>query len=143
MDLAGASPMKTTLFAAALLLVAGTAFADDKGAVEQHGKATYYSGRHKTPDGKRLPKNALTAASPNLPMGSKAKVTNLETGKSTDVTINDRGPHAKGRIIDVSKDAAGKLDMKQDGVAPVKVEAKPEEQPTPELKQKVEQAAKH
>ena len=135
--------MKTILCTVALALVAGAAFADDKDAVEQHGKATYYSGRHKTPDGKRIPKNSLTAASPNLPMGSKAKVTNLETGKSTDVTINDRGPHAKGRIIDVSKGVADKLDMKQDGVAPVKVEAKPDEQPTPELKQKVEQAAKH
>ena len=135
--------MKTILCAAALMLASGAAFADDKGAVEQHGKATYYSGRHKTADGKKMPRNSMTAASPNLPMGSKAKVTNLETGKSADVTINDRGPHAKGRIIDVSKDAAGKLDMKQDGVAPVKVEAKPADQPPPELEQKVEQTAKH
>ena len=137
--------MKTSLFAAALLLVTGTAFADDKGAIEQHGKATYYSGKlqgRKTASGKRMQQDKMTAASPDLPMGSKAKVTNLETGKSADVTINDRGPHAKGRIIDVSKEAAGKLDMKQDGVAPVKVEAKPADQPTPELKQKVEQAAR-
>jgi rare lipoprotein A len=128
--------MKTILCAAALVLVSGAVLADDKDAVEQHGKATYYRGRHPH-------RNSMTAASPNLPMGSKAKVTNLDTGKSADVTINDRGPYAKGRIIDVSKDAARKLDMKQDGVAPVKVEAKPDEQPTPELKQKVEQAAKH
>jgi rare lipoprotein A (peptidoglycan hydrolase) len=45
-------------------------------------------------------------------------------------------------VIDVSKQAANKLDMKQEGVARVKVEAKPEDQPTPELKQKVEKAAK-
>ena len=138
--------MKTILCAAAFALVAGAAFADDKNTVEQHGKASYYSGRlqgHKTASGKRMQQNSMTAASPNLPMGSKAKVTNLKTGKSADVTINDRGPYAKGRIIDVSKNAANKLDMKQDGVAPVKVEAKPDEQPTPELKQEVEKAAKH
>ena len=137
--------MKTILCAAALILASGTALAEDKETVEQHGKATYYSARlqgHKTASGKRVQQNSMTAASPNLPMGSKAKVTNLETGKSADVTINDRGPYARGRIVDVSKEAAKKLDMKQDGVAPVKVEAKPADQPTPELKQKVEQAAK-
>ena len=135
-----------TIMAAAAVFVAGAALADDQDSVKQHGKATYYSSRlqgHKTASGKRMQQNSMTAASPTLPMGSKAKVTNLETGKSADVIINDRGPHAKGRIIDVSKGAANKLDMKQDGVAPVTVEAKPDEQPTPELKQKVEQAAKH
>jgi rare lipoprotein A len=137
--------MKTILYAVVLVLVPGAALADDKDAVEQHGKASYYSGRlqgHKTASGKRMQQKSMTAASPNLPMGSKAKVTNLETGKSANITINDRGPHVKGRIIDVSKQAAKKLDMKQEGVAPVKVEAKPADQPTPELKQEVEQAAR-
>jgi rare lipoprotein A len=79
-----------------------------------------------------------------LPLGAKAKVTNLETGKTADVKINDRGPVPKSRVIDVSKQAANQLGIKQEqGVAPVKVEAKPADQPTAELKQKVEQAAKH
>jgi rare lipoprotein A len=90
-----------------------------------------------------MDQGAMTAASKNLPLGAKAKVTNLETGKTADVKINDRGPVRKGRVIDVSKRAANQLGMKQESVAPVKVEAKPADQPTPELKQKVEQAAKH
>jgi rare lipoprotein A len=90
-----------------------------------------------------MDQGAMTAASKKLPLGAKAKVTNLETGKTADVKINDRGPVPKGRVIDVSKQAANQLGMKQEGVAPVKVEAKPADQPTPELKQKVEQAAKH
>jgi rare lipoprotein A len=132
--------------AALILGTAWPALADDQGKVEQHGKASYYSSKfqgRKTASGKRMRQNSDMAASRTLPLGAKAKVTNLETGKSTDVTVDDRGPNAKGRVIDVSKDAAKKLDMKKEGVAPVTVEAKPEDQPTPELKQKVEQTAKH
>jgi rare lipoprotein A len=131
---------------ALMLAVAHPAFADDPGKVEQQGKASYYSDRlqgHKTASGKPMKQSGMTAASRTLPLGAKAKVTNLETGKTADVTVNDRGPYARGRIVDVSKEAASKLDMKHDGVAPVKVEAKPSDQPTPELRQKVEQAARH
>jgi rare lipoprotein A len=122
-------------------------YAQDKAAVEQQGKASYYSSRlqgKKTASGEPMDQGAMTAASRKLPLGAKAKVTNLETGKTANVKINDRGPVPKGRVIDVSKQAANQLGIKKDeGVAPVKVEAKPAEQPTPELKQKVEQAAKH
>jgi rare lipoprotein A len=88
----------------------------------QKGKASYYRlpGR-KTASGKTMKPHALTAASKTLPLGTKARVTNLETGKSVKVTVNDRGPYAKGRILDVSPKAAKVLGMKQDGVAPVKV----------------------
>lgn len=94
--------------------------------VEQKGEASRYGKRHhgrKTASGKRFDQNALTAAHPTLPLGTKAKVTNLETGKSADVTINDRGPYAKGRDIDVSKAAAVKIGVGKDGTAPVKIEA--------------------
>jgi hypothetical protein len=135
------------LMAGAWLCWSFAAFAQDKGAVEQQGQASYYSNRlqgKKTASGAPMDQGAMTAASRKLPLGAKAKVTNLETGKTADVKINDRGPVAKGRVIDVSKKAANQLGIKKDeGVAPVKVEAKPAEQPTPELKQKVEQAAKH
>jgi rare lipoprotein A len=57
----------------------------------------------------------LTAAHRSLPFGSKIKVTYLKTGKSVEVVINDRGPHAKGRIIDVSRAAAQALGMVKDG----------------------------
>jgi rare lipoprotein A len=65
----------------------------------------------------------LTAAHPTLPLGTNATVTNLETGDSVDVKINDRGPYAKGRDIDLSKGAAKELGMTKDGIAPVKIEA--------------------
>ena len=51
-------------------------------------------------------------------------MTNLETGKSVEVKINDRGPYSKGRDIDLSKEAAKEIGMKKDGAAPVKIEAK-------------------
>jgi rare lipoprotein A len=121
--------------------------AQDKGAVEQQGNASYYSSRlqgKKTASGAPMDQGAMTAASRTLPLGAKAKVTNLATGKTADVKINDRGPVSKGRVIDVSKKAANQLGIKkEDGVAPVKVEAKPVDQPTAELKEKVEQAARH
>jgi rare lipoprotein A len=121
--------------------------AQDNGAAVQQGKASYYSDRlqgKKTASGALMDQGAMTAASKKLPLGAKAKVTNLETGKTADVKINDRGPVPKGRVIDVSKQAAKQLGInKEEGVAPVKVEAKPADQPTPELKEKVEQAAKH
>ena len=58
-------------------------------------------------------------------MGTKAKVTNLENGKRVEVTINDRGPFAKGRVIDLSHEAAGKLEMEKDGTVQVKIETTP------------------
>jgi rare lipoprotein A (peptidoglycan hydrolase) len=95
--------------------------------IEQHGEASYYGpGFHgkKTATGETFDQNELTAAHPTLPLGSTATVTNLDTGDSVEVKINDRGPYVKGRDIDVSKRAAKELGMTKDGVAPVKIEAK-------------------
>jgi len=94
---------------------------------KQVGEASWYGpGFHgqETASGETFDQNAMTAAHPSLPLGSKAKVTNLENGKSVEVTINDRGPDAKGRAIDLSGGAANKLDMKQQGTAQVKIESK-------------------
>jgi rare lipoprotein A len=133
--------------AGAWLCWTSAASAQDKASVQQQGKASFYGDRlqgKKTASGAPMDQGAMTAASKKLPLGAKAKVTNLETGKTVDVKINDRGPAPKGRVIDVSKQAASQLGIKkEEGVAPVKVEAKPTDQPTPELKQKVEQAARH
>jgi rare lipoprotein A len=89
------------------------------------GKASYYGDRHhgrKTASGERFDQHALTAAHRSLPFGSQVRVTNLGNGKSVVVRINDRGPYAKGRIIDLSKKAAERLDMLRAGVVPVRVE---------------------
>jgi rare lipoprotein A len=91
----------------------------------QFGKASYYGPRHagrKTASGIRMSPSKMIAASKTLPLGTKAKVTNLNNGKWVAVTVADRGPYVRGRIIDVSTRAAEMLDMKAAGVAPVKVE---------------------
>lgn len=94
-------------------------------ATEQ-GKASWYSIKTnygtKTASGQRLRNNAPTAAHKTLPMGTKVRVINLKNNKSEVVTINDRGPFIKGRIIDVTIGTAEKLGFVKNGVVPVKVE---------------------
>lgn len=110
-------------------------------AVIQHGEASIYANSfrgERTATGALYDPNALTAASRALPLGAKAQVTNLENGKTVTVEINDRGPYAKGRIIDLSKKAADALGVgKKQGVAAVKVEAHAERQPTAELEAEI------
>jgi rare lipoprotein A len=65
---------------------------------------------------------AMTAAHRTLPLGSLVKVTNVKNGKQIRVRINDRGPYANGRILDLSYGAAAVLEMTSDGVGPVQVE---------------------
>jgi len=96
-----------------------------KHAKPQRGKASYYSTKfsgRRMANGKRFNPNADNAAHKTLPLGTTAKVTNLENGKSAEVTVEDRGPYARGRIMDVSPKTAQQLDMKKDGTAPVVVE---------------------
>jgi rare lipoprotein A len=95
--------------------------------IEQVGEASVYGQRFQ---GKRMASNkrfnphALTAAHPTLPLGTNAKVTNLETGKAVHVRITDRGPYAKGRDIDLSPRAAQAIGLtRHEGEAPVKIEA--------------------
>jgi len=113
--------------------------------IVHEGEASFYGDKfhgRKTATGERFDQNAPTAASKELPLGSKATVTNQETGQSTDVTINDRGPYVKGRVIDLSKKAAEDIGItKEDGLAPVRVEAKPSDQPSAEAREKVEDKA--
>ena len=92
----------------------------------QQGKASWYSIRTnygtKTASGQRLCNNAPTAAHKTLPMGTKVRVINMANNRSEVVTINDRGPYIKGRIIDVTIGTAEKLGFVKSGVVPVKVE---------------------
>jgi rare lipoprotein A len=77
----------------------------------------------KTASGARFNPHALTAAHRSLPLGTRAKVTNLDNGKAILVTINDRGPFRRGRVIDLSRAAARQLAM--NGTARIRVEAMP------------------
>lgn len=111
---------------------------------EQEGSATYYADTYQgrsTASGEPLDQNAFTAASRVLPLGVRATITYLANGKSVDVIINDRGPNVEGRIVDLSKEAARRLEMTQEGVAPVRVVVRPSQQPTPQLRDKVLQIA--
>src|SRR5262249_43149687 len=92
----------------------------------KHELASWYgpgfNGRLTT-TGERFNENAMTAASKTLPLGSRVVVTNPENGRSVEVRINDRGPHVRGRTLDLSKRAAQKLGITKKGVA--RVEIKP------------------
>ena len=95
-------------------------------AQRQVGWASYYHARfsgRSMADGTPMKADSDSAASKTLPLGTTARVTNLRNGRSAIVTIRDRGPHAKGRIIDVSIGTAGRLGMTRSGVAQVEVVA--------------------
>ena len=91
---------------------------------QQDGLASVYdkhfSGKS-TASGERYDSRALTAAHRTLPFGTNIRVTNLENGRSVQVRINDRGPHVRGRIVDLSSSAAAALGFKT-GVARVRIE---------------------
>jgi rare lipoprotein A len=71
--------------------------------------------------GRRFDPRSDSAANRTLPLGTRARVTNLENGRTGTVTVEDRGPHVPGRILDVSPRTAQELGMRERGVAPVEV----------------------
>ncbi|MGI9479080.1 MAG: septal ring lytic transglycosylase RlpA family protein [Hyphomicrobiaceae bacterium] len=86
------------------------------------GIASYYWQPQRVASGGWFNPNALTAAHKTLRFGTRVRVTNLRNGRSVVVRINDRGPYIKGRIIDLSRRAAGIVGMRKSGVAPVRVD---------------------
>ena len=90
----------------------------------QKGEASYYgaefNGRQMA-NGAKFNPNSDSAAHRSLPLGTKAEVTNLENGRTTIVKVEDRGPYAKGRVLDVSPRTAEDLGMKQSGHAEVRI----------------------
>lgn len=90
----------------------------------ESGYASYYADKYegrKTSNGEVFRQRKLTAAHKTLPFGTKVKVTNLANGRTVRVRINDRGPFIEGRIIDLSKAAAQKVDMIPAGVTRVRI----------------------
>jgi rare lipoprotein A len=89
------------------------------------GHASYYGAElagHRTASGERFDPGALTAAHRTLPIGSRVRVTNLANGMSVVVRVNDRGPGARSRILDLSRAAAKEISMIRSGTAQVKLE---------------------
>jgi rare lipoprotein A len=103
----------------------GNKIVDDHSGRKQEGKASIYSDSFAgkpMADGNRYNPKADVAASKTLPLGTVAKVTNLETGKSTEVTVQDRGPFVSGRVVDLTPKTAAKLGLtEKEGLAPVVV----------------------
>lgn len=97
----------------------------DRSGRKQVGKASYYARQfagRKMADGTPMNPHGRNAASRTLPLGTTARVTNLETGQSAHVTIQDRGPYVRGRIVDLSPATAAQIGItRQDGIAPVEV----------------------
>jgi rare lipoprotein A len=108
------------LGAAAVTLTALFA-ATAQAANQQCGRASWYQMGHTTANGDRMDPNRLAAAHPMLPFGTRVVVENLANGRSVEVVINDRGPFAHGRVIDLTRGAAEQIGMVEMGVAPVRL----------------------
>jgi rare lipoprotein A len=132
--------MRTTVLlliaAVGALSMVGSALgqAPDGLVFKEEGQASYYGGQfhgRTTASGQPFDQNAMTAAHPTLPLGAEVTVTDPATGRRVEVEVNDRGPYAGGRDIDLSRGAANKLGITQEGVAKITIEA---------TKQQVEEA---
>ena len=103
-----------------------TPFASTKKAaatqVASSGIASFYTEGTKTASGEKFNTHELTAAHPTLPFGTRLRVTNVASGQSVTVRVNDRGPYVRGRVVDVSYAAAETLGMVGGGVAKVKLD---------------------
>jgi rare lipoprotein A len=100
---------------------AGTPIAS-RGLGNSQGLASFYSEGTQTASGEKFDARDLTAAHPTLPFGTRLRVTNVATGRSVTVRVNDRGPYVPGRIVDVSYSAAQSLGMVGKGIANVKLD---------------------
>lgn len=120
---AHAQTQLSSAFAAPAIEVSGKPALDRSGHARK-GKASYYGKQfhgRKMADGTLMNPQSNVAASRTLPLGTKARVTNLENGRSEVVEIRDRGPYIDGRIVDLSPKTAHNLGFKQQGVASVEV----------------------
>ena len=102
--------------------------ASDEAAAFESGRASYYADKfhgRRTANGERFDNAAMTAAHRTLPMGTMVKVTCDKSGRSVTVRVNDRGPYAHNRVIDLSKAAARELGMLSAGITSVTLEVLP------------------
>jgi rare lipoprotein A len=94
----------------------------EKASRVSHGIASFYTEGTQTASGEKFDTHELTAAHPTLPFGTHLRVTNVATGQSVTVRVNDRGPYVRGRVVDVSHSAAEALGIVDQGVAKVKLD---------------------
>lgn len=120
------------LLSGGLLVYDGYVYGERHGAVPppdvtaiQTGMASWYGREQQgrlTADGETFDRHKFTAAHRHLPFNTMVRVTNRRNGRSVEVRVNDRGPYVRGRVLDLSEAAAKALDMKKEGVTPVKIE---------------------
>jgi rare lipoprotein A len=89
---------------------------------ESHGLASFYRNQARTASGERASPGELTAAHRTLPFGTRVRVTDVDTGRSVTVRVNDRGPFVPGRVVDISHSAAETLGITERGLARVKLD---------------------
>jgi rare lipoprotein A len=90
----------------------------------QRGRASFYANRfhgQRMANGERFDRQSNSAASRTLPLGTRAQVRNLDNGRTATVVIDDRGPHSRSRVLDVSPAVANRLGMRQSGTARVEI----------------------
>ena len=108
------------------------------GKIVQTGEASFYGSQfagEETASGETLELDEMTAASRTLPLGARVEVTNVETGQSAEVRINDRGPYAKGRVLDLTPKAARHVGIdREEGVGQVSI--RPIDQPEPSRRER-------
>lgn len=117
--------LRRTLICAALIIIHSALCTSAYGGERKTGIASYYSKKwtgRKTSSGEPLHHDSMTCAHRTYPFGTKLRVTCLANGKVVIVRVNDRGPYAKGRIIDLSWGAAKALGMLSRGITKVEVE---------------------
>lgn len=105
-------------------MLSGACTTLQRGKVLDQGEASWYGTEFhgkQTANGEIFNQNQLTAAHRTLPFNTIVRVINLDNGKSVHVRINDRGPYARGRVIDLSREAARRIDMIESGTAPVRL----------------------
>jgi len=93
--------------------------------IQQCGTGSWYALTSQTANGEMANPEAMTAAHPSLPLGTRVRVENLDNGRRLELRINDRGPFIKGRIIDVTRAAADRLGFKDKGITRLRVTALP------------------
>jgi len=117
---------KPSSFGAARKHASSASDKTDKRAAEtaggSYGLASFYGHQSQTASGEKFNPQELTAAHRTLPFGTKVRVTDVATGRSVTVRVNDRGPFVPGRIVDVSSSAAETLGISGRGIAKVKLD---------------------
>jgi rare lipoprotein A len=117
----------TSIYKASVIIFSTASIFSCSPKTIETGRASYYADKfegRKTSNGEIFSQDKMTAASKSLPFGTKVTVKNIANGKTVKVRINDRGPFVAGRTIDLSKKAAKKIDMVDEGVADVELKYK-------------------